>query len=63
MDIVERLRNVSKVEPHEPLCMEAADEIERLREVIANMTEVSNHLWGVGFTALGLHFASSGEDE
>ena len=30
-DIVERLRNVSKVEPHEPLCMEAADEIERLR--------------------------------
>ena len=31
-DIVKRLRNVSKVELHEPLCMEAADEIERLRK-------------------------------
>ena len=38
-DIVERLRNVSKVEPHEPLCMEAADEIERLRKALTGLYE------------------------
>jgi hypothetical protein len=30
----------------------AADEIERLREVIANMTNLSNDLWNIGATAL-----------
>ena len=33
-DIVERLRNVSIVEWCEPLCAEAAAEIERLRELL-----------------------------
>jgi hypothetical protein len=32
--------------------IEAADEIERLREVIENMTNLSNNLWHIGFTAL-----------
>ena len=31
---------------------EAADEIERLREVIENMTNLSNDMWNIGFTAL-----------
>jgi hypothetical protein len=38
-DIVERLRNVSKVELHEPLCMEAANEIEQLRQKNAKLVE------------------------
>ena len=36
-DIVKRLRNVSKVELHEPLCMEAANKIERLREALQHI--------------------------
>lgn len=33
-DIVERLRNVAVLEWCEPMCVEAADEIERLREAL-----------------------------
>ena len=61
MDIVERLRRYRPtygwpeersviVEP--TLNHVAADEIERLREVIENMTNLSNDMWNVGFTAL-----------
>ena len=61
MDIVERLRRYRPtygwpeersviVEP--TLNHVAADEIERLREVIENMTNLSNNLWHIGFTAL-----------
>ena len=61
MDIVERLRRYRPtygwpeersviVEP--TLTHVAADEIERLREVIENMTNLSNDMWNVGFTAL-----------
>ena len=41
-DIVERLRNVSKVELHEPLCMEAANKIERLREALQKIAAVED---------------------
>jgi len=49
MDIVERLRICAAYDPDQK---EAADEIERLREVIANMTNLSNDLWNIGATAL-----------
>ena len=44
-DIVKRLRNVSKVELHEPLCMEAADEIERLRKDKAELLKALTNLY------------------
>jgi hypothetical protein len=47
MDIVERLRNVSKVELHEPLCMEAANKIERLREDKAELLKALTGLYEV----------------
>ena len=49
IDIVERLRGPESVTLLES---KAADEIERLREVIENMTNLSNNLWHIGFTAL-----------
>lgn len=60
MDIVERLRGdkvttqVSKFDcvMFNDTMEKAADEIERLREVIANMTNLSNDLWNIGATAL-----------
>jgi DNA repair exonuclease SbcCD ATPase subunit len=50
MDIVERLRDQFDV--YDETKLEAANEIERLREVIENMTNLSNNLWHIGFTAL-----------
>ena len=61
MDIVKQLRYEAKTarENHpETFCVSedtadaAADEIERLREVIANMINLSNDLWNTGATAL-----------
>ena len=52
MDIVKRLRKWMFEENTYELLSEAADEIERLREVIENMTNLSNNLWHIGFTAL-----------
>jgi hypothetical protein len=48
-DIVERLRNVAVLEWCEPMCVEAADEIERLREALRNITQVprSDAAYGV----------------
>lgn len=37
-DIVERLRNVTS-RPHSTKCQEAADEIERLRELLRDLLE------------------------
>ena len=36
-DIVERLRNVAVLEWCEPMCVEAADEIERLRAALRDI--------------------------
>ena len=55
MDIVERLRSENcmfRYYESPDIQIEAADEIERLREVIENMTNLSNNLWHIGFTAL-----------
>jgi len=58
MDIVERLRQEiggytdTDIEKAEADMQEAADEIERLREVIENMTNLSTNLWHIGFSAL-----------
>jgi hypothetical protein len=54
MDIVERLRMKGPMSFQMDWSdrAKAADEIERLREVIANMTNLSNDLWNIGATAL-----------
>lgn len=54
MDIVERLRVKGPMSFQMDWSdrAKAADEIERLREVIANMTNLSNDLWNIGATAL-----------
>ena len=58
MDIVERLRQEiggytdTDIEKAEADMQEAADEIELLREVIENMTNLSTNLWHIGFSAL-----------
>ena len=58
MDSVERLRQEiggytdTDIEKAEADMQEAADEIERLREVIENMTNLSTNLWHIGFSAL-----------
>ena len=54
MDIVERLRMKGPMSFQMDWSdrAKAADEIERLREVIENMTNLSNNLWNIGATAL-----------
>jgi len=54
MDIVERLRMKGPMSFQMDWSdrAKAADEIERLREVIANMINLSNDLWNTGATAL-----------
>jgi len=54
MDIVERLRMKGPMSFQMDWSdrAKAADEIERLREVVANMVNLSNDLWNIGATAL-----------
>jgi len=54
MDIVERLRMKGPMSFQMDWSdrAKAADEIERLREVIENMTNLSNNLWNIGAVAL-----------
>lgn len=67
LDIIELLENLAVKGQQLSIIESAVDEIyglrmqedilttevERLREVIANMTELSNNLFCIGFTALG----------
>jgi hypothetical protein len=50
MDIVERLRNVQVNTIHWVKCHDAADEIERLREIIANYER--DHSAGAGMAPI-----------
>ena len=54
MDIVERLRMKGPMSFQMDWSdrAKAADEIERLREVIENMTNLSNNLWNICAVAL-----------
>ena len=49
-DVVERLRNVATVEWFEPLAMEAADEIERLRKALSFFFEMNDNEVGLKYT-------------